>query len=271
MDLKLKGKVAIVTGAGRGIGRAIALALANEGSNVTVNDIDAVVAQQVSEKIISIGTRSLPAQADVTKRDQVERMVAQTLEEFGKVNILVNNAGIVYDADNPSSRKLFQESHPEDWNREIDLILHGTLNCTKSVIGHMIKQRSGRIVNIASDAGRANIGLKRVSTYAAAKGGVIALTKCIAMEVAEYGITVNSVSPGLTRTTRSLLAESQRATSPQQYEYYKNIENSLVKAIPLGRIGEPDDIAKSVVFFASDASSWITGQCLSVNGGQLMV
>jgi len=271
MDLNLKGKVAIVTGAARGIGRAIALTFANEGAHVVVNDIDAGVAEEVVENIISLGSRSLAVKADITKADQVDAMVNQTLDEFGKVDILINNAGIVYDTAGPIRRKLFEESLSQEWHREIDLILYGTLNCIKAVIGHMIRQKSGRIVNISSDQGRVNTGLKGISIYSAAKGGVIALTRNIATEVASYGITINAVCPGLVRTTRALLAEKQRDTRPKEYEYYKNIEKSVVGSIPLGRMGEPDDIAKLVVFLASDAASWITGQCYIINGGQVMI
>ena len=271
MDLNLKGKVAIVTGAGRGIGKAIALTFAEEGAYVVVNDIDAIVAKEVAEALVSLGSRSLAVEADITNADQVEKMIHQTLDEFRKVDILVNNAGIVYDAVGPITRKLFVESLPEEWRRDIDLILYGTLNCIKAVIGHMIKQRTGSIVNISSDQGRVNTGLKGLSIYSAAKGGVIALTRNIAVEVAPYGITVNSVCPGLVRTTRGLLAEKQKETRPKEYEYYKNMEKNVVGTVPLGRMGEPDDIAKLVVFLASDAANWITGQCFIINGGQVMI
>jgi len=271
MDLNLKGKVAIVTGAGRGIGRAIALTLADEGAYVAVNDIDAIVAKEVAEEIVSLGSRSLAVKADITNADQVDTMVNQALNEFGKIDILVNNAGIIYGETGPKARKLFVELPPEEWHGDIDLILYGTLNCIKAVIGHMIKQRTGRIVNISSDEGRTNTGLKGLSIYSAAKGGVIALTRNIAREVAAYGITVNSVCPGLVRTTRAWLAEKQRETRPKEYEYYKAMEESVVGSIPLGRMGEPEDIAKLVVFLASDAASWITGQCHIINGGHVMI
>ena len=271
MDLNLKGKVAIVTGAGRGIGRAIALMFAKEGAYVVVNDIDVTVAKEVAEEIISLGSRSLAVKADVTKGDQVDKMVNQALDEFRKVDILINNAGIVYNTTGPVTRKLFVELSPEEWHRDIDLILYGALNCIKAVIDRMIKQRNGSIVNISSDQGRVNTGLKGFSIYGSAKGGVIALTRNIAVEVAPYGITVNSVCPGLVRTTRALLAEKQRGTRPKEYEYYKNMEKNVTGATPLGRLGEPDDIAKLVVFLASDAANWITGQCFIINGGQVML
>jgi NAD(P)-dependent dehydrogenase (short-subunit alcohol dehydrogenase family) len=167
MDLKLNGKVAIVTGAGRGIGRAIALTFCNEGAFVVVSDIDLEVANNVTQEIISLGSRAIAVRADVTKADQVNTMVSQTLDEFGKVDILVNNAGIVYDAIGPIARKLFVESSNEEWQRDIDIVLYGTLNCIKAVITHMIKQNSGRIVSISSEAGRT--GLKSVSSYSEQK------------------------------------------------------------------------------------------------------
>lgn len=271
MDLNLKGKIAIVTGAGRGIGRTIALTLANEGASVVVNDIDRSVVEEVAQNIISMGSRSLAIKADVTKATQVETMVNRTFDEFKKVDILVNNAGILYDAVGPVGRKLFEESLGEDWHREIDLILYGTLNCIKAVIGHMIEQRSGRIVNIASDMGRTNNGLKGVTIYSAGKGGVIAFTRSIAIEVAAYGITINTVCPGFVRTTRASIAEKQRETRPREYEYYKNMEKTMAGTIPLGRVGMPDDIAKLAVFLSSDVASWITGQTYSVNGGNVMI
>ncbi len=271
MDLNLNGKVAIVTAGGRGIGRSIALTFANEGAYVVVSDIDMEAANDVSKELTTVGSRALAVKADVTKIDQVDAMVSQALDRFGKVDILVNNAGIVYGAGGPISRKLFVETVPEEWYKEIDLILYGTMICTKAVITHMIKERSGRIVNISSDLGRATMGLKRESIYSVGKGGVIAITRAIAMEVAEYGITVNTVSPGFIRTTRAILAEKQKELNPKEYEFFKYVEKTLVGAIPLGRIGEPEDIARLVVFLASDAANWITGQTYSVNGGHVMI
>src|SRR4030042_3958235 len=230
MDLNLKEKVAIVTGAGRGIGRAIALTFAKEGAYVIVNDIDIRVAEEVSREILSLGSRSLAIEADVTDYNKVNNMVSQVLDDMGKVDILVNNAGIVYDTAGPISKKLFEASLPEEWDKEIDLIFYGTMNCIKAVMGYMIKQKTGRIVNIASDLGLSNTGVKGASIYSAAKGGVIALTKSIAIEVARYGITINAVCPGLVRTTRA----------SQGDEYYKENEKRAAGMIPLARVGEPD-------------------------------
>jgi NAD(P)-dependent dehydrogenase (short-subunit alcohol dehydrogenase family) len=271
MDLNLEGKVAIVTGAGRGIGRAIALALAKEGAHVVVNDIDAAAAREVSEKIVALGSRSLAITADVTAMDSVEKMVNKTLDALGGIDILVNNAGIVYESQEPLGRKLFMELSPSEWRREIELILFGTLNCIKAVLGPMIKQRSGKIVNIASDLGKTSMGVKGFSIYGAGKGGVMALTRNIAIEVAEYGINVNAVAPGLTRTTRASLIEKMKETNPEEYAKYKEKEKGRLKAIPLGRLGEPEDIAQLVIFLASGAANWITGQTYSINGGEVML
>lgn len=271
MDLNLKGKIAIVTGAGRGIGRAIALTFANEGAYVAVNDIDENVINDVTREIVSLGSHALAVRADVTKPDQVGMMVSQTLDEFGKVDILVNNAGIFYDAAGPVARDLFVETSSEEWHKEIDIILYGTLNCIKAVIGHMIKQKSGKIINISSDVGRSSIMGVKASIYSAGKAGVIGLTRSIAMEVANFGININAVCPGLVRTTRALLAEKQKETRSKENEFYKNVEKVLIETIPLGRLGEPDDISKLVVFLTSDTASWITGQTYSVNGGQMMI
>ncbi len=271
MDLNLEGKVAVVTGAGRGIGRAIALALAREGAQVVVDDIDAAAAREVAESILALGTRSLAVTADVTVMESVAKMVQQTLDAFGRIDVLVNNAGIVYEAREPLGRKMFAESSPPEWRREIELILFGTLNCLKAVLDPMIKQRSGKIVNIASDLGKTPMGVKGFSIYGAGKGGVMALTRNMAIEVAEYGINVNAVAPGLIRTTRASLMEEAKETNPEAYKKYKDKENSRIKAIPLGRLGEPEDIAQLVVFLASGAANWITGQTYSINGGEVMM
>jgi len=236
-----------------------------------VSDIDMEAANDVTREITTLGSGALAVKADVTKIDQVDAMVSQTIDKFGRVDILVNNAGIVYGAGGPISRKLFAETVPDEWHKEIDLILYATMICTRAVIGYMIKQRYGRVVNISSDLGKTTMGLKRESIYSAGKGGVIALTRAIAMEVAEHGITVNSVSPGLIRTTRVILAEKEKEKNPREYEFYKYVEKTILEAIPLGRMGEPEDVARLVVFLASDAANWITGQAYSVNGGHVMV
>ena len=269
MDLNLRNRVALVTGAGRGIGAAIALNLGNEGVNVAVNDIDGPAAKKVATNILGAG--SMAIEADVTKQDQVGKMMDQVLSEFGRLDILVNNAGVVYGAAGPIIRKPFRESSFDEWSKEIDLILYGTMHCTKSAVEYMIKQKYGRIINISSDVAKAPLGLKGIGIYSMAKAGLNALTRSLATEFAPHGITVNVVSAGMVRTTRASLAELERKQKPTEYEYFTDLENKVLKLIPLNRMGEPDDVAKLVVFLASDASSWITGQTFSVNGGLVML
>jgi 3-oxoacyl-[acyl-carrier protein] reductase len=264
MELGLKDKVAIVTGSGRGIGRAIALALAREGAAVVVNDIGAEVARDVAEEIRALGSRALDIKADVTDAAQVNEMVKKTMDEFGRVDVLVNNAGIVYVEDGPVRRRpLFVDSTPEGWQKEVGVVLFGTLNCTKAVLDHMIRQNSGRIVNIASTA--ALYGAQRRSIYAASKGAIVAFTMNLASEVGDYNITVNAVAPGTVEATR--LSTMKNEAPAAWDERLKRVLS--MTALP--RSGEPEDVAKAVVFIASDAASWITGQTLRVDGGKPII
>jgi NAD(P)-dependent dehydrogenase (short-subunit alcohol dehydrogenase family) len=269
MYLGLEGKAAIVTGAGRGIGRAIALALSREGVDVVVNDIDATVAENVAQEARSSGSRSLAIRADVTDANQVNEMVKSALDEFKRLDILVNNAGIAYTEEGPIKRLLFVDSTMKGWQREIDVILYGTLNCTKAVIDHMIKQKSGRIVNIASAA--ATFGAQRRTTYGAAKGGIVAFTMNLASEVGDYGITVNAIAPGNVEATRTAVMETKANTDPEAYRAWEERRKLTLSLTALNRFGLPEDIANAVVFFASDAASWITGQMLKVDGGKPII
>jgi 3-oxoacyl-[acyl-carrier protein] reductase len=243
----LQGKVAIVTGASRGIGRAIALALAAEGASVAVNyansrgAADAVVAE-----IQAMGADAIAFQADVSQPDQVTGFVAAVMEKWGRVDVLVNNAGITRDT-------LLLRMDLAQWQAVIDLNLTGVFLCTKAISKIMLKQRSGRIINIASVSGQ--MGLPGQANYSAAKAGVIGFTKSIAKELATRSITVNAIAPGFISTdmTEGLEAEE------------------ILKAIPLGRYGEPEDIAGMVRFLASDpAAAYITGQTFNVDGGMVM-
>jgi 3-oxoacyl-[acyl-carrier protein] reductase len=243
----LQGKVAIVTGASRGIGRAIALALAAEGAAVAVNyansrgAADAVVAE-----IQAMGADAIAFQADVSQPDQVTGFVAAVMEKWGRVDVLVNNAGITRDT-------LLLRMDLAQWQAVIDLNLTGVFLCTKAISKIMLKQRSGRIINIASVSGQ--MGLPGQANYSAAKAGVIGFTKSIAKELATRSITVNAIAPGFISTdmTEGLEAEE------------------ILKAIPLGRYGEPEDIAGMVRFLASDpAAAYITGQTFNVDGGMVM-
>lgn len=244
---KLKEKVAIVTGGSRGIGRSIALALATEGAKVTVNYARSrEAADKVVAEIGEAGGEAIAVQGDVSQQEQVENLIKETKEKFGRIDVLVNNAGITRDT-------LLLRMKPEDWQAVIDLNLTGVFLCTKAVSKLMLKQRSGRIINIASVSGQ--MGNPGQANYSAAKAGVIGFTKTIAKEMASRGVTVNAVAPGFIETdmTHDLQAEE------------------ILKYIPLGRYGQPEEIAGMVRFLAADsAAAYITGQVFNVDGGMVM-
>ena len=247
--MKLKERAALVTGGSRGIGKAIALALASEGADVVINYLDQnEEASKVVDEIRRMGRRVLAFQVDVRDFDKVSDMVEQTIEEFGKIDILVNNAGIVRD-------KTLRKMKKEEWDVVIDTDLSGVFNCIRAVINHMEEHKKGKIINISSVIGETgNFGQ---ANYAAAKAGVIGLTKSVAKEVARKGITVNAVAPGFTET-------GMLEAIPE------SIKEQILKQIPMGRFATPEDIAKMVVFLASDDASYITGQVINVNGGYYM-
>lgn len=237
-------QVAIVTGSGRGIGRAIAEALAGEGAKVVITDINEALCQQTCEELKRLGIEAIGIPCNVTITESVEKMVDVVVQTWGRVDILVNNAGITRDA-------LFMRMTEENWQAVIDTNLTSAFKVTKPVLKHMAKQRSGRIINIASTTGvHGNFGQ---ANYAAAKAGLIGFTKTVALEYASRNITCNAVAPGFidTAMTRALGEE---------------IISKVVEKIPLGRMGTPDDIAKAVVFFAGPGA-YITGQVLEVSGG----
>ena len=268
MNLNLEGKVAIVTGAARGIGRAIAHTLSKEGANVVIDDIDLEAAKLVEDQAKALGVQAIAIKADVTKVDEVRQMVKETLDKFGRIDILVNNAGILYIKGKPVALKLFADSTEDDWPGFINVTLYGVLNCSKAVLETMLSQKSGNIINIASYAGRAPRGM-RTTIYGAGKGGIIAFTKNLAYELGPSGIRVNCVSPGSIRTSRIDAIESGAETHPELLKFWEDIQ-AAIKRMPLGRIGIPQEVANVVVFLASDASSYITGQTLSVNAGLFM-
>ena len=244
---RLRQRVAIVTGASRGIGRAIALALAAEGANVVVNYASSsTAAQEVVAAITDAGGTAVALQADVSKLEQVDSLLKDTIEKFGRVDVLVNNAGITRDT-------LLLRMKPEDWQAVIDLNLTGVFLCTRAVSKVMLKQKSGRIINIASVAGQ--MGNPGQANYSAAKAGVIGFTKTVAKELASRGITVNAVAPGFIATDMTSDLKSEE----------------ILKYIPLGRYGEPEEVAGMVRFLAADAAAaYITGQVFNVDGGMVM-
>jgi 3-oxoacyl-[acyl-carrier protein] reductase len=246
--LELFGKVALVTGAAQGIGRSIALLLAQKGADIVISDINFEKAEETAKEVEALGRKVMAIRADVANTNDVERMVGAILERFGQIDILVNNAGIARD-------KLILRMTEEDWDAVLDVNLRGTFNCTKAVIRHMSKQRKGKIVNIASVVGEmGNVGQ---ANYAASKAGVIGFTKTIAREFAQRGINVNTIAPGYIET-------------PMTEALPEKVKEELRRMIPLERLGRPEDVAQAVLFLVSEASSYITGQVLNVNGGIYM-
>ncbi|MBM3141508.1 MAG: SDR family NAD(P)-dependent oxidoreductase [Chloroflexi bacterium] len=273
MDLGLKGKVTVVTGSGRGIGRSIAMTLASEGAKVAVNDYYLDRAESVAKEIKEAGGESMPAQADITDAAQVEQMVKKILDKWGKVDILVNNAGIpagVLETDALSLMHTFMESNKTEWERLIGLDLYGVLNCCHAVLGPMSSQNYGKIVSIISDAGR--IGEPRQAVYSGVKAGIVGFSKALAKEVARYKINVNCVAPSATGGTYlSQLTGSDQPRTDEEKERLRKVMAVYPLARSMGRLGFPSDIANAVVFLSSDVSEWVTGQVLSVNGGYCMV
>jgi len=244
--MTLADKVALVTGGGRGIGRAIALRLAEAGANVVVNDIESVEA--VVGEIKAMGRQALAVLADVSSAKEVDRLVEETISAYGRVDILVNNAGIARD-------QLLLRMTEEEWDRVLVVDLKSVFLCTRAVLKHMVKERRGRVISIASIVGM--VGNPGQANYAAAKAGIIGFTRTVAKEVASRGITVNAVAPGFidTEMTQKLKEEWKE---------------ELKKRIPLGRLGSPADVAEAVAFLASEEAGYITGQVLVIDGGMAM-
>lgn len=246
--MKIKDKISFITGGARGIGFAIAKKFAKEGSNIAICDVNEEALEKASSEIRSSGREVLTGKIDVTKADDVQSFVQKILDKFGRIDILINNAGITRDG-------LLVRMSEADWDAVLGVNLKGAFNCSKAVAKPMMKQRSGRIVNIASiigitgNAGQAN--------YAASKGGIIAFTKSVAKELASRGINVNAIAPGFIQTDMtSKLSEE--------------LKEGLLKLIPLGSLGTADDVAEAALFFSCEESAYITGQVLKVDGGMVM-
>lgn len=244
----LKDKVALVTGAAQGIGRAIALKLAANGADVVIVDMNLDKAQETAREAERLGRRALALRANIANLQEAEAMADEAVAKLGAVHIMVNNAGITRDA-------LILRMKEEDWDAVINVNLKGVFNCTKAVVKHMSKQRYGRIVNIASIVGE--MGNAGQANYSASKAGVIALAKTVAREFATRNITCNAVAPGFIDTAMT------QALS-------EKVKEELAKQIPMGRLGTPEDVAEGVLFLVSEATGYITGQVLNINGGMYM-
>ena len=245
--MNLKEKVAIVTGAGQGIGRGIALRLAEFGANVVLLDIRQNTIDEVAEEIRSKGVEALPLQVDVTRSERLRHMARQVMADFGQIDILVNNAGI-------TGRTVpMVELNEQDWDQVMDLNLKGVFLCCQAVLGYMIERRYGKIVNVASIAGKE--GNPTLVPYSVSKAGVICLTKALAKEVTDYQINVNCVSPAVIQTP----ILDGMASSTVDY---------MISKIPMGRVGKPEEVAAVVHFLASDDAGFVTGQCYDVSGGR---
>jgi 2-hydroxycyclohexanecarboxyl-CoA dehydrogenase len=250
--MNLQGRTAFVTGAGRGIGRAIALALGREGARVAAADVDGAAAEAVAREVEAGGVRALAVRVDLTRRGEVDAAIAAAESTLGPIDVLVNNAG--WDRVEP-----FLESQEETWDRIINLNFKGLLYTCKAVLPGMVARGRGKVVNVGSDAGRG--GSLGQAVYSGTKGAVIAFSKTLAREMARHKVNVNVVCPGLTDT--QLFAECR--------ERMPKVMDAVTRAIPWGRIGTPEEVAEAVVFFASPASDYITGQTLSVSGGLTMM
>ena len=250
----LENSIVVVTGGGGGIGSAACLRLAQEGARVAVLDRDLAAAQATAERIQNNQGQALALACDITQRAQVDAAIQAIHQAWGAVNVLVNNAG--WDVFKP-----FTQTTEQDWERLIAINLTGALHMHHAVLPDMVEQKRGRIVNVASDAAR--VGSSGEAVYAACKGGLVAFSKTLAREHARHNITVNVVCPGPTDTAL-LAGVTDAAPNPEK------LRDAFVKAIPLGRLGQPQDLASAIAFFASDDASFITGQVLSVSGGLTM-
>ena len=262
MELGLEGKTVIVTGGGSNIGRAISLAFAREKSNVVIAEIDEGQGKKVAEQAKALGAKAIVVKTDVTKLADVEAMVKKALEEFKKIDVLVNNVGW----DIP---QFFIETTEDFWDRVIRLNYRSDLNCIKTVLPHMIEKKSGAIVSIGSDAGR--VGEFRESVYSGCKAAVIGLSKAVAREVGRYGIRLNVICPGVVVPSPEDIGEQSMWKGETANVFTPDVQERAAKSYALRRLGKATDAANAVVFLASDAANYITGQTLSVSGGYSMM
>ncbi|MDY6971989.1 MAG: glucose 1-dehydrogenase [Desulfatiglans sp.] len=263
MDMYLDGKTVIVTGGGSNIGRAISHRFAEEKANVVIADMDETQGNKVVEEVKKIGAESIYVKTDITNNDQVVAMVKAATDEFGQVDILVNNVGWYID-------ELFMTEKREKWEKAISINYMGMINCTRAVLDQMVERNKGVVVSLGSDAGR--MGEFREGVYAGCKGAVIALTKSLARELGRSGIRLNVVCPGLTiPDDEEAIGENSLWTGDMMKIFTPDAQARAAKAYPLRKIGKASDIADAVVFMASDRAGHITGQTLSVSGGYTMI
>lgn len=247
--MRLEGKIAVVTGSGRGIGKAVALAFAREGADVIVAELDRDVGQETAKEIEALGRRSMAVQLDVSERNQVEEVVETIREKFDRIDIWVNNAGVI-------SPAMLHKMTPEQWQRVIDVHLNGAFHCLQAVAKVMMEQKSGKIINVISGSGIT--GTIGQINYSSAKAGIIGMTKSAAKELGKHGINVNAIGPAaITRMTEKIYTDPKLAP---QYLQRK----------PIPHFAQPEEVTGAFVFFASDDANYITGQVLNVDGGTTM-
>lgn len=259
--MEFENKIVIITGAAQGIGKAIALAFSREGKTLVLADANCRGVEDLGAEISKQGTRVLALHVDVSVPNQVKEMVDKTIEKFGKIDILVNNAGILRAAP-------FLETTEEDWDLTLAVNLKGVFLCSQAVAQRMVARRSGRIINVASNAGK--VPRTNNAAYCASKAGIILLTKVMALELAQYGITANALCPGATETELLLKTQSGSLTQGLEGIIKGSLENFRA-GIPMGRLAKPEEQASMVLYLASDAAMHITGQTFIVDGGQTMV
>jgi 2-hydroxycyclohexanecarboxyl-CoA dehydrogenase len=261
MDFGFQGKIVVVTGGASNIGRAISLGFVKEGAQVVIAEVDMPQGKKVVKEAELLGPQPILIQADVTDNKQVEALVREALQRFGKIDVLVNNVG------GGEGLRTFLEMPRENWQKEMDINFWGTANCIRAVIGHMAQRKYGKIVNISSDAGR--MGEYNLEMYSAAKGAVISMSKSLARGFGRYGINVNVVCPGATYSENPDHFGEESLWN--KFKLTPEFLEKQIKMYPLRKFGKPEDIANAVLFLSSDVAGHITGQTLSVSGGYTMM